>query len=149
MEDMEILRELEGYMHRHYQHDAKMKPRADAFLEKLHRAGIPMAIATAAPLDFAKEVLARLELDRYFQFITDGYVHGINKTVPEYFELMARKLGVETGEMCVFEDALYSIKSAKAAGCPVVGILDKTQINDWEEIRSLVDCCITEYEELL
>jgi len=49
----------------------------------------------------------------------------------------------------VFEDALYSIKSAKAAGCPVLAILDNTQKHDWEEIRELADHVISGYEELL
>ena len=55
----------------------------------------------------------------------------------------------EPGEMLVFEDALYSIKSAKAAGCPVLGILDDTQKHDWEEIKALSDHVIRAYEELL
>lgn len=149
MDDMDILRELEGYMYHHYVNDVTAKPRVGEFLEKLRGAGLPMAVATQAPVDFAKMVLGRLGLADEFEFITDGYVHGINKRFPEYFDLMAQMLNVETKDMCVFEDALYSMKSAKAAGCPVVAILDDTQKKDWEEIKGLADVCIREYEELL
>ena len=145
----DIVRELEGYMHRHYLHDAHEKPRVGEYLAKLQRAGIPMCVATGAPRQFARDGLTRLGLAQYFEFITDGYEFGMDKHDPAFFRLMAQKLGVETGEMCVFEDALYSIKSAKAAGCPVMAILDPAYQYDWEEIKALSDHWFTGYNELL
>ena len=149
MSNEEIVRRLEGFMHRHYQNDATMKPRANEFLESLKQRGIPMCIGTAAPRDFAIEVLTRLGLIDYFDFVADSYQYGISKSSPDYFHLMAEKLGVETKDMCVFEDAVYSIRSAREAGCPVVGIEDHTQKYDREEIIRLSDIYIREYEELL
>jgi len=93
--------------------------------------------------------LTRLELIDYFDFVVDGYQHGVNKTSPQFFHMMAEKMGVEAKDMCVFEDAVYSIRSAKEAGCSVVGIEDQTQRNDREEIIRLSDVYIREYEELL
>ena len=61
----------------------------------------------------------------------------------------AQKLGVEPGELCVFEDALYSMKAAKEAGCPVMAILDPAYQYDWEEIKALSDHWFTDYSELL
>lgn len=149
MELGEIIPELEGYMHRHYLHDAHAKPHAEAYLKKLRAAGVPMCVGTGAPREFARDGLERLGLAKYFSFITDCYAHGLTKYQPEFFHLMAEKLGVRAGEMCVFEDALYSIRSAKAAGCPVVAVLDPTQAATWPEIRALADRCIESYEELL
>ena len=145
----ELVPKLEEFMHRHYLHDAHAKPHVGEYLEKLKAQGIPMIVATGAPREFARDGLERLDLAKYFEFITDGYEFGITKHDPGYFRLMAEKLGVEPGEMLVFEDALYSIKSAKAAGCPVLGILDDTQKHDWEEIKALSDHVIRAYEELL
>lgn len=149
MDDMAILRELESYMLPHYQRDAKIKGRSKEYLEFLKKKGVPMAVATAAPLDFAKCALTRLEMAEYFEFITDGYVHGINKRSPEYFHMMADMLHVETKDMCVYEDALYSMKSAKEAGCPVIAIFDESQKPDWEEIRNTADICIWDYDEIM
>lgn len=145
----DVIRELEGYMHRHYLYDAHEKPRVGEYLKRLRGAGIRMCVATGAPREYARDGLTRLGLAENFEFITDGYEFGMDKHESAYFRLMAEKLGVEAGEMCVFEDALYSITAAKAAGCPVMGILDPTQRGDWEEIQRLADHCFTSYAELL
>lgn len=145
----EILRELEGYMHHHYLQDATEKPGVREYLEKLRRSGIPMCIATAAPRDYAREALERLKLAEYFEFITDCYEQEMRKDNPEFFHRMARRLGVETREMCVFEDALYAIRGAKDALCPVIAVRDSTQAHAGAEIEQLADHCISEYGELL
>lgn len=145
----EIVERLEGFMHRHYLYDATKKPRVEEYLQRLYDAGIPMCVATGAPREYARDGLERLGLAKYFEFITDGYEFGVSKHEAAYFPLMARKLGVEAGEMCVFEDALYSIRSAKEAGCPVVAILDRAYEEDWDGIIKLADHHITGYEELL
>ena len=145
----EVVRELEGYMHRHYLYDAHEKPRVGEYLAKLRGAGTPMCVATGSPRQFAREGLTRLGLAENFEFITDGYEFGMDKHDPAYFRLMAQKLGVEVGEMCVFEDALYSITAAKEAGCPVMAVLDPTQKHDWEAIKGLADHWFADYGELL
>ena len=149
MDEADMVREMEGYMHRHYLHDAHAKPHVEAYLSNLRDAGIPMCVATGSPREYARDGLARLGLAQYFEFITDGYEFGMNKSDPAYFHLMAQKLGVEAGEMCVFEDALYSIKAAKEAGCPVMAIQDAAQRNNWEEIKALSDHWFEDYGELL
>lgn len=147
LSDQEILHEMESYMLPHYQKDAKKKARVGEYLEKLHRQGIPMCIATAAPKEFAREALERLGLAQYFLFITDCYEQKMSKREPEFFRIMAEKLGVETKDMCVFEDAPYSMRGAKAAGCPVIAIQD--YMYSEAEAREIADLYITGYEELL
>ena len=149
MDQAVIVRELEGYMHRHYLHDGHAKPFVEEYLKALRTEGIPMCVGTGSPREYARDGLERLGLAQYFSFITDCYEYGITKAEPAYFELMARKLGVAAEEMCVFEDALYSIRSAKTAGCPVIALIDPTQMNDHAEIKSISDHWIESYEELL
>ena len=145
----EILKKLEFYMKRHYETDATAKPRVSEFLDTLKERGIPMCIGTAAPRELAILVLTRLGLIDYFDFVVDCYQYGIDKTSPDFFRMMADKMGVKPEEMCVFEDAVYSIRTAKELGCHVVGIEDQTQRNDRDEIIALSDIYIREYEELL
>lgn len=145
----EILKKLEFFMKRHYESDAFAKPRTAEFLETLKARGIPMCVGTAAPRELAIIALTRFGLIDYFDFVVDCYQYGINKTSPDFFRMMADKMGVEPKDMCVFEDAVYSIRTAKELGCPVVGIEDPTQRNDREEIIVLSDIYIKEYEELL
>ena len=149
LDDRSILRELESYMLNHYRRDVKAKPLVGEYLQKLKDAGVPMCIATAAPKEYAREALTRLGLADYFEFITDCYEQEMMKNDPEFFHRMAAKLGVQTGEMCVFEDALYSVKTAKEAGCPVIAIRDITYQHHWDQIREIADLFISGYHELL
>ncbi len=149
MEHMQIIREMEEFMHRHYLYDAHVKPGVQAYLQRLKNAGIPMCVATGSPREFARDALDRLQLSGYFSFITDGYEYGMDKHVPAYFELMAQKLGVQTGEMCVFEDAPYSVRAARSAGCKVIAIRDRTQKDKWAELETLADHMIDSFEDLL
>ena len=149
MDEREILRELEYYMHPHYLRDATAKPRVREYLEQLRRAGVRMCVGTAAPRESAKAALTRLGLIDYFDFILDQYELDMRKSNPEFFRIVAKRMDVDVQDMCVFEDALYSIRTAKALGCPVIAIEDRTQSHDKAEIMRLADHYICEYEELL
>ena len=149
MGEREILHELEYYMHPHYLRDATVKPRVGEYLEKLKREGVRMCIGTAAPRESARAALTRLGLADYFEFILDQYELDMRKNNPEYFRVVAQRMDVELKDMCVFEDALYSIRTAKALGCPVIAIEAGTQAQDKEEIMRIADHYICEYKELL
>ena len=48
----------------------------------------------------------------------------------------------------VFEDALYAVETAKAAGFRVVAIADRSAAGDEPRIRALADRFINRYAEL-
>ena len=141
--------ELEEFMNRHYLHDAKRRENVPELLEKLRGMGKPMCVATGAPRQYARNGLSRLGILKYFEFVTDCYEFGMNKSQPEYFEEVARRLGTKSERCVVFEDALYAMKSAKTAGCRVVAIEDSTARLQRDEIRAIADRYIQNYSELL
>ena len=141
--------ELEEFMNRHYLHDAKRKENVPELLERLRGMGKPMCVATGAPRQYARNGLSRLGILKYFEFVTDCYEFGMDKSQPEYFEEVARRLGTKPERCVVFEDALYAMKSAKAAGCRVVAIEDSTARLQRDEIRAIADRYIQNYSELL
>lgn len=141
--------ELEEFMNRHYLHDAKRRENVPELLEKLRGMGKPMCVATGAPRQYARNGLSRLGILKYFEFVTDCYEFGMDKSQPEYFEEVARRLGTKPEKCAVFEDALYAMKSAKAAGCRVVAIEDSTARLQRDEIRAIADRYILNYSELL
>lgn len=141
--------ELEEFMNRHYLHDAKRRENAPELLEKLRGMGKPMCVATGAPRQYARNGLSRLGILKYFEFVTDCYEFGMDKSQPEYFEEVARRLGTKSERCVVFEDALYAMKSAKTAGCRVVAIEDSTARLQRDEIRAIADRYILNYSELL
>ena len=141
--------ELEEFMNRHYLHDAKRRETVPELLEKLRGMGKPMCVATGAPRQYARNGLSRLGILKYFEFVTDCYEFGMDKSQPEYFEEVARRLGTRPERCAVFEDALYAMKSAKTAGCRVVAIEDSTARLQRDEIRAIADRYILNYSELL
>lgn len=141
--------ELEEFMNRHYLHDAKRRENVPKLLEKLRGMGKPMCVATGAPRQYARNGLSRLGILKYFEFVTDCYEFGMDKSQPEYFEEVARRLGTKSERCVVFEDALYAMKSAKTAGCRVVAIEDSTARLQRDEIRAIADRYILNYSELL
>ena len=141
--------ELEEFMNRHYLHDVKRRENVPELLEKLRGMGKPMCVATGAPRQYARNGLSRLGILKYFEFVTDCYEFGMDKSQPEYFEEVARRLGTKPERCVVFEDALYAMKSAKAAGCRVVAIEDSTARLQRDEIRAIADRYILNYSELL
>ena len=141
--------ELEEFMNRHYLHDAKRRENVPELLEKLRGMGKPVCVATGAPRQYARNGLSRLGILKYFEFVTDCYEFGMDKSQPEYFEEVARRLGTKSERCVVFEDALYAMKSAKTAGCRVVAIEDSTARLQRDEIRAIADRYILNYSELL
>ena len=144
----DVYRATEGYMLRHYRQDAKAKPGAEEYLSELGRRGVRMCVGTASLKEFVTEALERLELTRHFAFITDSRELALEKSNPEFFRAVAARLGVEPERMCVFEDAVFAIRGAKEAGCPVIALLDPTQREHWSEIREMADWAIYDYREL-
>lgn len=145
----EVVAELESYMHRHYQYDVSLKnDHVIALLEKLKQSNMKLCVATGAPRAYARTALQRLGILGYFEFITDIYEFGMEKANPEYFNVVAQRLNTVPERCVVFEDALYAMKSAKAAGCTVVAIEDITARNQKEAIQDVSDVYIRDYSEL-
>lgn len=145
----ELIHGEERVMAHHYREDVKPKADIEAYLRYLRDGGTRLAVATASPQDLAQTVLRRLGLYDFFEFVADGYAYSISKSEPEYFELMASRLGVTPGELCVYEDSLYAVRSAKQAGCYVVAIADLMHEDHREELMREADCFIEGYRELL
>ena len=145
-----MVHELEGYMNRHYLYDAHLKDEAlPAFMELLKSKGIRMCVATGSPREYAKNGLRRLGLLDSFEFVTDNYEMPYTKDKPGYFEGVLERLGLPAERCWVFEDALYAMESAKAAGLRICAIEDDSQIADREGIRAIADVYIRSYRELM
>lgn len=142
--------EVEGYMNRHYLYDAHFKtPAVPDFLRKLKAGGAKLCVATAAPRAYVSNGLGRLGILEYFDFVTDNRECAYKKEQPEYFAGLLERLHSAAERTWVFEDALYAVKSAKAAGLRVCAIEDGSQAKDRDEIMQAADVYIRDYRELL
>ena len=145
--DKELFDEFFTLIREKYLADTKPKNDIIEFLEKLKANGVKMGIATATG-EFALEaVLEKFNMRHYFSEIYSTYTVGASKTEPKVYDVVLEKLGTEKQTTWVFEDALYAAKTAKKAGYNVVGIYDKSELEQ-EELKELVDIYIHNYSEL-
>ena len=136
------------YLHTHYPlAQFPAKPGAAALLAALAAKGIPMAAATSSPRGHMTHALQRLGLLGYFaQIFTTGEV-GVSKHEPTIYLLAAQALGSAPGETTVFEDSLYALKTAKAAGFYTVGVYDADGESDQAGLKAAADLYVKELGE--
>ena len=141
----EMVCEMEERMARHYRYDVREKPGVAAFLARLQAQGMRMCVATAAPRELCEEARERLGLRGYFEFVLGRHDMALGKDDPEYFRQVASRLGAACEDCWVFEDALYAVKGAKAAGMRVCAVGDYTAMRQRAEIRAAADAYIDDY----
>ena len=140
--------ELSEQMRLFYSTEAEFRPGALAWLDTLRSAGIPMAVLTSTDGYLVRIVLERLGILGYFQGVfSSGDLH-MSKGKPEIFQLTVDSLGARPEETAVFEDGLYAIRTANAAGFVTVGIYDEISRADQPAIRAESDYYVTSLEEL-
>ena len=130
-----------------YYNEVPAKPGAAALLAALAAKGIPMAAATSSPRGHVTHALQRLGLLGYFvQIFTTGEI-GVSKHEPTIYLLAAQALGSAPGETTVFEDSLYALKTAKAAGFYTVGVYDADGESDQAGLKAAADLYVKELGE--
>lgn len=134
----EILAGVNAMLARFYRLEAPLKPGAAALLARLRAAGVRLCIVTATDRPLVEAALARCGvLDCFGAIFTCGEV-GCGKDEPEIYEAALRHLGTARAETWVFDDALYALRTAKAAGFPTAAVYD-SHAPCPAEIRALAD----------
>ena len=111
----------------------KARDGAIEFLKGATAAGIPCALVTGGPMTNVDFVVDGLKIREHFAYIVDVSQYERGKPAPDCYLLAAAKLGVEPRDCVVFEDAINGIRSARAAGMPVVAITgthDRRELED-------------------
>lgn len=145
-----IISGVNGIVFDAYRTAVQPKEGVREFLEGMKRAEIPMVVATSTDRPMAETALARTGLAPYFQRIFTCTEVSAGKSSPDIFYAAAECLGTKPEETWVFEDALYAIKTAKAAGFRTVGLYDAASEKEQDEIKKYADIyCEKLTEELL
>jgi beta-phosphoglucomutase len=94
---------------------------ANELLDRLHAAGVKLAVASSAPPENRALVIEGLGWQQRFDAVVAS--EGLpGKPAPDVFLAAAKQIGVEPAACIVFEDAVNGVRAAKAAGMAVVGI---------------------------
>ena len=134
------------YLHTHYplaQSAAEIEAGIETMLRDFYYNEVPAKPGAAALL----AALAAKGLLGYFvQIFTTGEI-GVSKHEPTIYLLAAQALGSAPGETIVFEDSLYALKTAKAAGFYTVGVYDADGESDQAGLKAAADLYVKELGE--
>jgi beta-phosphoglucomutase len=107
-------------------------PGVKALLEQLRKQGVKTGLASSSKN--ARTVIQRLHIESYFDVVVDGTMVVHSKPDPEIFLLAASKLGVDTKDCVVFEDAEAGVEAALAAGMKCVGVGSPVQLGKAQRV---------------
>ena len=145
----EIYAEMRQLIQAHYMSDIQPKPHAGELLEALKAEGYTVGVATATLRDMAYPALERHGLTKHIDFFCDVDEIGLSKSDPEFFVRTAALAGAKPEDCVMFEDAVYAMRSAKAAGLSLVAIEEPMSRRDREEILSLADRYVLSWDEVI
>lgn len=107
------------------------------FLEASRALSVPMALATSAGKENLNFVLKHLEIEEYFTAIVCADEVRLGKPHPDMFLAASSKMGLESHNCVVFEDALLGIEAAQRAAMKAVVVmttLEEKELQDFSHI---------------
>ncbi len=125
-----------------------LKPGAGDYLTRLGARGVKRVLCTATPSRLALIGLNRADLVGKLDRIYTTDMLGGGKGNPAFFARLCALIGEKPEDCVMFEDALYAMRGARAAGLGVVGITDATNASDREAIQAVCDRVIDSFDEL-
>ena len=103
-----------------------------------------LAVTTSSMVRTQQVVFDKFKLNEYFDVIVTGDHITQGKPHPEPYVKTVEQLGLPAERCAVFEDSLNGIKSAKAAGCKVIGV--ETSFPRKELLQAGADAVIEDFE---
>lgn len=131
--------EMNQLIDEHYRSDIPLKNGCRQLLDALRASGVQMCVASATDERLMSACLKRLGVWDYFTFVLSCETLHTNKREPTIYLEAARRFQAIPSEIAVYEDALYAVETAKAAGFHVISVYDSEQERYWRKICSLAD----------
>ena len=124
---VKLIPQLHASKNRHYaallsQGGIPLRPGVRRLLEAARAAGIRLAIATTTSPENVHALLEHVlpDGDKWFEVIGAGDVVAKKKPAPDIYDWVLRALGLGPRDCVAFEDSENGVRSAVAAGVPVV-----------------------------
>ena len=130
-----------------YFYEVPAKDGAAALLAALTARGVKLAAATSSPREHVTRALERLGLLGYFTRLFTTAEVGVSKHKPTIYLLAAEALHAAPAETLVFEDSLYALKTAKAAGFYTIGVYDADGETDQAGLQRAADLYVRDLHE--
>lgn len=141
----EIKDKIRDIVNKYYDCHVKLKSGVLDFLEVLKKNDIKMCVATANNYDTIKNTFDRLDIKKYFLEILACEKMDCDKTSSKIFDMALDRLGVKKNSAVIFEDSFYAIKTVREANFFVIGMFDKREEENWDEIKNLANYCFDDF----
>ncbi|MBF8982068.1 HAD family phosphatase [Lutibacter sp. B2] len=125
-----------------------LKDGVKLLLDKLKAKNIKIGIATSNSRELVEAVLKSNKIEHYFDGIRTSCEVDRGKPYPDVYLKAAEDLGVEPLCCLAFEDTYAGVLAAKRAGMKVYAIADEASLPFKDEIISVADCYLEEYQEI-
>ena len=125
-----------------------LKPGAREYLSLLRKRGVKCAVCSASPSSLVLLALNRMDLTKDLDLIYSTEIIGGHKGDPAFYDRLCAMIGEKKEDCVMFEDALYAMEGARAAGLGVIGITDDTNKVARAEMAKVCDRVIDSYDEL-
>ncbi len=122
-----------------YIDEVELKDGIKNFLDSMLEKNIPMVIATSGDRTLLNAALERNGIAGYFNAIFTCSELETTKQEPKIYLECAKFFGLEPHNIAVFEDSLFALETAKAAGFITFGVEDDSNIEDRERIIEVAD----------
>ena len=109
-------------------------PGIEALLKDCKARGIKIALASASKN--APEIVKRLEIEDYFDYMADAGAVKRSKPYPDIFAVCAENLNIDPSECCGIEDSEAGIDAINSAGMFSVGVGSKDKMQKADLILS-------------
>ena len=142
--------DMAAYKHDHYLEvlesgEIEPVPGSVEFIQRLHAAGIPLALATSSNVRAMNAVLDGFGIRKYFTSVLSGGELPESKPHPAIYLISAQRLGVKPEDCMVVEDTTNGIRAAKAAGMYCVAYRNP---NSGEQDLSLADEIVDDFRKI-
>lgn len=131
-----------------YINKTELRPGVKDYLDRLKANNARLCCISATPTRLVKIALEKVNILDYFDFILspDEYPNG--KATADIFFGAAQRFGCNVTDLALFDDAYYSLNTAKSIGIYCVGIKEKYEECNLERIKQITDEFYNEFTEI-
>ncbi len=145
----EISEGLQEMLRDYYYYEVKAKPGAEKLMKALQDKSVRMTAATSSLREHVERALKINGLYDYIERIFTNAEIGSSKHSPDIYDAAADHMGLGRGEVCVFEDSLYALRTAAKAGYHTVAVYDRNGEPDQKGLKETGEIYVRNISESL
>ena len=149
MNKSQLLQQMQDNMIDEYFYRIPAKSNVISTLNQLKSKGASLNVLTASPHITLDACLKRLGIFDLFDNVWSCEDFSTTKADPEIYRAVAKTLGVSVKDVLFLDDNYNADKTARSAGMKVCGVFDESSADYVDQMKSLCDFYIYDFNELL